>query len=82
MKLFFKFTPDVDESTRRDVLTLLRKQGATRVRRLFPRTTDADLRHQYVAETATDADVNRLVGLLRGHPSIAFAQHEVVRRPS
>lgn len=81
MKVFFKFTPAADQTDRREVIQLLRQLGAARVRRLFPRTTDADLQLQYVAETATEAGVNRLVGRLRGETSIAFAHHEVLRRP-
>ena len=81
MKVFFKFRSEADESARRRVIRQLREQGATRVRRLFPRTDDAGLRDRYVAETPTERRVNALVDFLRGQAAIAFAQHEVVRRP-
>jgi hypothetical protein len=79
MKVHFKLKPGVDESDRDDLFRLVRAKGATRVRRLFPKTASPNLKNHYVADAPTAADVRKLVSLLQGRTEVAFAQHEVKR---
>jgi hypothetical protein len=79
MKIHFKFKPEVDDTARKDLLSLLRAEGASKVRRLFPRASTPDLEDHYVVE-ATPDDVQKLLPILRGRSEVAYAQPEVKRQ--
>jgi hypothetical protein len=81
LNLYFKFKPDATPADRTRTLRALRDGGATKVARLFPATTQPDLKGHYVAEARTTAQVRDLTRLLRSEKDIAYVQREVRRGP-
>lgn len=81
MNLYFKFKPDATPADRTRTLRALREGGATKVARLFPATTQPELKQHYVAEAKNAAEVRELMRLLRSTKDIAFVQREVRRGP-
>jgi hypothetical protein len=81
LNVYFKFKPDATPADRARTLRTLREGGATKVARLFPATTQPDLKQHYVAEARTAAQVRDLTRLLRSGKDIAYVQREVRRGP-
>ena len=69
-KVFLKFRDRATPAARSRVSRLLRRAGALRVRRLFPRTTDPKLKGHYVAEFPGTAEARRAVRELETHPDV------------
>lgn len=49
--------------------------------RLFPRTTQPELRQHYVVEAKDAAEVRQLMRLLQSQKEVAFVHREVRRGP-
>jgi len=81
LDLYFKFKPDVKPAERARTLRLLRERGAMKVARLFPRTTQPQLKQHYVVEGKSTAEVRQLMRLLQSAKEVAFVHREVRRGP-
>ncbi|MBI3049164.1 MAG: hypothetical protein HYY76_12730 [Acidobacteria bacterium] len=78
-KLQFKFREEAAPKARRRLIQALDRNGARKVRRLFPNESDAALAGLYVADVS-DAAAARLLKLLQGSKDVEFAEGEIRRK--
>jgi len=76
-----KFRRRVSVGDRARVMRALRRAGASSVRRLFPRTVDADQAAHFVVTVGDEAAAQAMVTRLAALPQIEFAELAIRRRP-
>jgi len=79
--LYFKFKSGVEAHLRARTIRVLREENATRVARLFPRTSQPELEQHYVVEAKRPADLKRLTKILKSANEVEFVHGEVRRGP-
>jgi len=76
----FKFRNTASPRRRTEVLKQLQREGAARVRKLFPRETDPELASLHVADASGEAAGNRILKTLKSTEGIEFAEGPTPRR--
>jgi hypothetical protein len=81
MQLFLKFGPGAGPAAQREALRLLDEEGAENVHRLFPDSTDPELKRHYVATIDSAAKLDALIRKLEAREEVEFAQGAARRSP-
>jgi hypothetical protein len=80
MSLQFKFHEDTSRNEREEVLQHLSKDGAERIRPLFPGEADEELSTLYILDYGQEATGRHLLEALRNCKAVEFAELPAARR--